>query len=263
MHNPFDRPLILKADSGVMAERLLRAGHLHKQIRKREGMVRERPEDTLEESIAFTEAERFLKESRELRAGEFQLLLPSGDRSPSKDEVRNRCFSGEPLTPNCGEFFGRRYQELALTKEALDLAYVTDPDLRRRLLTIDQVASGPRIARVLDIEPFLKAKGAVLRTGEIFEIIDHLGYRPAVLKELLAFAGQCWRPGEQTECSVEEKEQLVYAHSVIALGSSCVAVNGLDLVPQLHGTIDSCEMRGYMIATRLGLKMYFLLIRKD
>lgn len=140
------------------------------------------------------------KESH-LQPGEFWLAPSAEHTFPSKDQL----LADLPR----GYGFKRLYMDdvrecsfsdLGLTDGLLDEMGVVDPILRDELLDVDQDGGDPVVAIMmstnilLDEARTMKPETESLSTSEILDALDRKGYRPATLKELLAYCKFHWDP---------------------------------------------------------------------
>ena len=231
--NPFDKPLQNPVPSDGVARRLLgRTGvELFYRVHQQEKTLNNE-RDFKGGKILLTDEARALKESRELQPGEFIMDVPSGNTSPTAAELRDTSPEGYRLDSATRKaFLDCPFSDLALTSEVLDGMTLDNMELRARLLGRNQASSGQVVAKVISIATEPDAES--LSTKDVLLMMDARGYRPATVKELLAYAKMHWKPEREADISDEEERQLASSQVVAALGSSHLG-SGIGCFPLLN-----------------------------
>ena len=221
MRNPFtELPRWQQVVSEKMRSPLGEVGAgLFRDLKRKAGSVRPIPEDELK--IAISAKERALAMESRLETGEFFLGLPSDRVSPTLDELLLPKPVGYGMRQvRFDQLAKRPYADLVFTEDVLDNAKITHPVLRAKLLALDQSPEKPVVAKVFSLEELIGMDEVGLdpvvdcyTIEELLEAIDLLGYRPATLKELLAYEKGYWEPERHVD---PEKDISTY---VVALGT--------------------------------------------
>ena len=146
--------------------------------------------------IVLPDETRALIERRELRPGEFWLEAIPGDRVPLGEHLLDRT---SPDGFGLKEFYfesllNQYYADLDHSEVSLSYGGITDPEVKNILLGIDQNVSDRQIATVISYRELMEEwkdgsmKQSYRMPNEIIKMMNVLGYRPACLKELLAYA---------------------------------------------------------------------------
>ena len=271
MKNPFESDvarLIGLPSSEEVAQRLLKgdAGAMMRKAMRREGMVRTDVDKMEGVSTLLSQAERQKIESMKLRPGE--LLMPMTDErvSPSEELFTQKgglyqFDSALDSTEN------RAFQELGLTPDLLRRLGILDRELFNALMRVPQDASELVIVNVVSIADLIEEQSlpglvpsTVLSIRDVLMLMHGRGYRPANLKELLAFARQFWQPLEEELLA----EDGVYIHTkhLVALGSCLGSIKSLGLIaPALRMAKEERRLSGVAFNNSLSAKDAALFVR--
>ena len=126
-----------------------------------------------------------------------------------------------------------------------DLVKIALDESRRQAImeAVHAAKEGEPAVKVFDIADVIQKKKQAdpkhpdwLTTREVLEAIDEAGYRPATLKELLAYGRDSWKPDADPKSLSDEEKllQLSSAPYIYALGSSFALSDGYRNVPGLH-----------------------------
>ena len=270
--NPFAPGLKQPIPSLPVAERLLGSTgvELFQRAQRRERIIDRRDASVEDERIIDLSAEMVaLKESRELKPGEFVLELAPGDTSPSKDLITAHDRGGYKLEERTSHYItDRAFAELALTEADLVAIGLRAALLRQELLKLNQAPERACIAKIVGIEQLTREKQKLdpeaddLTTAEVLLFIDSQGYRPATCKEMLAYAKDHWKPETDAILTLEEEEQLADTRFIACLGSGTTDDLGHRRFMTLWGDKGEHALGLSYVSTRWPEQCCFLVVRK-
>ena len=223
---------ITKEDLAVIVEagnKLAKIGAIIKQLRETKGnltMVRALHGGDLRE-LGLS------REPIELKSGEFFLegVDEIGDTMPSEEDLKNPT-KGYAFDSVTHIFENKSLSEFTLKKDQLNEIGITDTKRQDSILEALEQADSNQPVFLFDPNELINEKKKQdskppdhITTKEILETMDDRGYRPATIKELLAYAKHQWNGTD----------------SIDALGSSAER-NGSSCIATLYGVSEGRKL---------------------
>lgn len=207
-------------------------------LQNRGGLTRQPvTRDSDERSLLLTTEDIEMMESWKLRPHEFFLKLPPDEESPSWELLSRRGPKELQMeTSHYDQLFNRPYADHEITAKVLSELSIVDPNVRHALLSIvDRSAERRVIARSMGYEELFEIEDRTdempqrLTLQDVVMRLDRAGYRPATLRELLAYATSSWNPLQewsdlkQYSNTTSPKVTIAFGSAIMHHGNSSIA----------------------------------------